>query len=160
MNTREIAAILGSDIHARRVFKGVYPRNKLPTHLSPRRPSAFIINTDTASKRGEHWVAVWFDGLGKAEYFDSFGLPPRHRDINHFIETHSIRSRYNDRLLQDLTSSACGLYVLYFVMMKSRGASLHRLLAPFHAIDLRTNDRLVYRMVRHLRHRPTLSIPL
>ena len=158
MNTEEIATALKRDLYARRVFGGVYPQDKLPRVASY--PSAFVINTDRSEGPGEHWVAVWLDGRGKAEYFDSFGLPPSfYEGIEHFILNHSYRYRYNQRLLQDLTSSACGYYVLYFVLKKSRGASLPRLLAPFHPHKLRTNDQKVTSYVRALKKEAAAMMP-
>ena len=153
MNSKEIAAVLLKDIHSRRVFKGVYPRNRLPFHVYTGRPCAFVINTDVASGPGKHWVAVWFNGKGGAEYFDSFGLPPSSSDIKQFIVTNSFTYFYNHRLLQDLTSSMCGYYVLYFVMKKSRGASMSRLLAPFHPHKLQTNDQRVGSLVHRLQRK-------
>ena len=151
MNNREVAAVLMRDHRARRVFRGVYPRNKLPHFVDTRRPSAFVINTDQAPGPGEHWVAVWFDGRGKAEYFDSFGLPPLHPDIESFISRHSQSYLYNPRLLQDLSSSMCGVYVLYYIFMKSRGSRMSRILSPFHPHKLWTNDRKVWSMVQQLK---------
>ena len=89
MSSRQLAAVLLRDLRSRRVFRGVYSRNKLPCFVNTRHPSAFVINTYVSSGPGEHWVAVWFDGRGKAEYFDSFGLPPLHPDIESFILRHS-----------------------------------------------------------------------
>ena len=150
MNNKQIAEILLRDMYARRTFKGVYPRNRLPYHINTRRPSAFIINTDVASGPGEHWVVVWLDGKGHAEYLDSFGLAPWRREIKQFIERHSWSYRYNQRLLQDFRSSACGLYCIHFVRMKSRGASLARTLAPFSSFTPRANDRTVFRLLQPL----------
>ena len=148
MNTREIGRVLMKDLCARRVFRGVFPRDKLPHYVDIRRPGAYIINTDHSSGPGEHWVVVWFDGRGKAEYFDSFGLPPLHYEIESFLLRHSQTYMYNKRLLQDLTSSACGLYAMYYVIMKSRGASLAKVVSAFHPHKLRTNDRTVSRRLR------------
>ena len=152
MNNRQIAEILTRDVRARRVFRGVYPRNRLPLLVDTRLPSAYIINTDVASGPGKHWVAVWFDGRGNAEYFDSFGLPPIHADIETFLSRHCHgRYRFSQRLIQDLTSSACGLYVIYFVMMKSRGESLGKLMSRFSPYTLRVNDRSVQRYVNRIK---------
>lgn len=148
MNSVEIARVLSKDVHAKRVFRGVFSRDKLPRHVNTRRSSAYIVNTDSSDGAGKHWVAVWLDGRGKGEYFDSFGLPPQHREIERFILRHSHTCRYNQRLLQDITSSACGLYVLYYVIMKSRGASLMRVLSVFDPHRPQTNDRRVLRMIR------------
>ena len=153
MNSREVASVLLKDIYTRRVFRGVYARDQLPLYVNTSQASAFIVNTDSTLGPGEHWVAVWFDGRGRAEYFDSFGLLPLYHDIESFIVRHSRSYVYNQRLLQDLTSSMCGYYVLYFVLMKSRGSNMSRMLSPFHPHRPRVNDRKVWSLVQRLMRR-------
>lgn len=149
MNTAEITKVLLSDIYARRVFCGVFPRDKLPRRIKSYRPCAFVINTDDSAGPGEHWVGVFYDGLGKCEYFDSFGVPPLHRDIESFLMRNSLFNyRYNYRMLQHATSSTCGLYVIYYILIKSRGGSLFRVLRPFYSYNTQTNDQIVIRLVR------------
>ena len=88
MNSKEISDILLRDTHARRVFRGVFPRDMLPRRmgLETQRRSCYVINTDPSRSSGLHWVVVFYDGNGHAEYFDSFGLPPMHVPIQHFIQ--------------------------------------------------------------------------
>ena len=152
MNNKELTMLIKRDLRARRVFKGVYPRDRLPPSIvSNNNVSAYIINTGHSRGPGEHWVCVWFDGHGGAEYFDSFGLPPTFASIDTFINKNSFRAlKYNQRLCQSLVSSACGLYVLYYVLMKSRGSSLNRLLQPFNPYNLRGNDNRVRTLVTNL----------
>ena len=134
------------------MFRGVFPRDKLP-RVNIQRPTAYVINTDHSTGRGLHWVCVWFDGQGRAEYFDSFGLPPVHPSIKHFIVRNCIYYRYNQRLLQSLTSSACGLYAVYYILMKSRGSSLARVQAVFFVNNLWGNDRRVWSLVQQMKRR-------
>eukprot|EP00745_Piridium_sociabile_P016482 TRINITY_DN24483_c1_g2_i1.p5 TRINITY_DN24483_c1_g2~~TRINITY_DN24483_c1_g2_i1.p5 ORF type:complete len:154 (+),score=7.34 TRINITY_DN24483_c1_g2_i1:3583-4044(+) len=147
MNNLEITSVLKRDTYAGRVFGGVYPRNKLPRYIK-KRPIAFVINTDHSDGPGEHWVGVWFDRRGRAEYFDSFGFPPiLHEDIEQFIFRNSQSCRYNSRWLQDETASNCGFYVLYFILRKSRGVTMDRLLSPFNPRRVIHNDQTVIRRV-------------
>ena len=159
MNNKEISEIIRRDPRARRVFRGVFPRDKLPIIISPfNGASAYIINTGHSSGPGEHWVCVWFDGRGRAEYFDSFGLPPTLAPIQDFINRNSFYSlKYIQRLCQSLVSSACGLYVLYYVLMKSRGANLQRVQQSFQPHNLRGNDRRVQTLVLNLISRTRLN---
>ena len=153
MNTQQIYSMLMSDPYARRVFRGVYPRNKLPAYVTY--PSIFIINTDTSDKPGLHWVAVSFNSFGYGEYFDSFGIPPLHSEILNFVQRHSFHPyRYNSRFLQDMTSSTCGLYVIYYVLLKSRGCSLSRVVFPFSSRYQNVNDKKVAHLVRAFRLKP------
>lgn len=149
MNTKEIITLIQKDRFAKRIFVGVFAKDQLLCRNIPSRPSAYVINTDPSNKPGEHWVAVYFDGKGNAEYFDSFGFPPSFvPSINRFIVQNSFKLKFNKRLLQELTSAVCGYYVIYFIMMKSRGATMTRLLAAFNPTQLRINDQRVFRLVK------------
>lgn len=150
MNAQQIYSVLMSDVCARRVFQGVYPRDRLPRVV--RHPSIFIINTDASSGPGLHWVAVSFNHFGYCEYFDSFGVPPVHSDIVDFMHRNSYHPyTYNQRFLQDLTSSACGLYVIYYVLMKSRGQSLRHILWSFSSRSQWMNDKKVRELIGSFR---------
>jgi len=151
MNSNDIIRIIMSNKRASRMFKGVYPRDKLPTKIDKRSRRVYIINTDSSDKKGEHWVAVNFNPNGIAEYFDSFGFSPTHSEIKEFITNNSRSWVYNRRLLQNLISSYCGFYVVYFVFMKSRGASLHQLLGVFDAHNLQANDNRARTLVQLLK---------
>ena len=150
MNNREIIALLTRDPRARRVFRGVFPRDKLPQYVKG--VSAYVINTDHSQGPGKHWVCVWFDGQGGAEYFDSFGVPPTLEPVLRFIQRNTVNDRfsYNKRLFQNLLSSACGLYVMYYVLMKSRGARLSRVQQVFNPYRLRANDNRVRSLVKNM----------
>lgn len=149
MNSQQIASVLNSDCYSKTTFRGVYPRNKLP-HLiaSSHRPVAYVINTDHSDGPGKHWVGVWFDTRGRAEYFDSFGFPPTlYPDIESFILRNSRSYRYSSVWIQDWMSSNCGFYVLYFILQKSRGCTLGRLMSIFHPRQLVRNDQRVIQRV-------------
>ena len=68
-----------------------------------------------------------------------------------FCAQYSFAHMYNQRLLQDLTISMCGYYVLYFVIMESRGAHMYKILSLFHPRKLRTNNRKVWSLVQRLK---------
>lgn len=162
MNSREISEILGNDIHARRIFRGVFARNKLPdiVHHNKGRPSSFVINTDPHYKPGSHWVGVFFNGKGHCDYFDSFSFPPLHDDISRFIAKNSFTWSSNKRLMQPLDTATCGLYVIYFIIMRSRGHSVTRAMTYFHPRHFRTNDRAVLRFVQRLQQKNQSKLSL
>ena len=157
MNGRDLARVLVNDRYSRRTFRGIFPRDTLPYLVNTRRPSAYVINTDRAGGPGEHWVVVWFDGQGRGEYFDSYGLPPFHHDIESFILRHCHTYRHNPRLLQSVLSSTCGLYALYYVLKKSRGASLESVLSVFNPLKPSANDRKVISLLRNKLRRVSSS---
>ena len=150
MNSRQVSALLMRDVRARRVFRGVYAHDVLPRGYVPD-ASAYIINTDDSRGRGLHWVAVYFDGRGNAEYFDSFGFPPLLQTVLGFLSRNTPgRLLYNDRHLQNFASSACGLYVVYYILRKSRGASLSSVQGAFPSNNNTVNDRRVRALILSL----------
>jgi hypothetical protein len=104
-------------------------------------PSAFVVNTDHSKGPGEHWLAVYFDAGGTAEFFDSYGNPPEMYGMLNFLMDNS-ETRYvqNRKRLQSSVTSVCGAYCVYFIMMKSTGVK--EWLLPF-GKDLILNDCIV-----------------
>ena len=94
-------------------YKGTYPRDRLPDKIPPN--SGVIINTDKSSGPGQHWIAV-YNGPRCAIYFDSFGLPPLHKEIISFLDRISdIGWAFNTITFQSMNSKTCGLYSIYFL---------------------------------------------
>ena len=154
MNTRDLQSILASDSFVQRTaLFAVLACDQLPTRLDRTKQAAFIINLDSSADAGSHWVGLFFDGLSQFTYFDSFGLPPRQPSIKTFIKNNSNRPLvYNSRVLQDILTNSCGLYAVYFVLLKARGASLNVILHPFSTSPNRQyiNDRLISRLTLQL----------
>ena len=73
MNSLQIEGLLKKDSQAKKIFKNVCALDEIEV---PSYPSAYVINSDTSDKKGEHWVAVYFDKNRRGEYFDSYELPP------------------------------------------------------------------------------------
>lgn len=150
MNSQQIRDILEGDIFVRRIpFVRVLARDQLPTQMERTRPAAFIINTDPITLPGSHWVGLYYNGVGEFTYFDSFGFGPLNSEIVYFIENNSNRPfLYKPCVLQDIPSDTCGLYAIYFIMIKARGGSLSRVLLPFQTSGRRQhiNDRIIIRL--------------
>ena len=58
MNSLQIKGLLKKDPQAKKIFKKVCALDEIKV---PSCPSAYVINSDTSHKKGEHWVAVYFD---------------------------------------------------------------------------------------------------
>lgn len=146
----QIVNALTTDPRAKYVFKGIIPRDHLEdTIVHTRHPSAYIINLDRHDEPGSHWVACYFSSSGgEAEYFDPYGLPPSHPEIEHFIKKNSRRYRFSRRVIQSPLSKTCGIYCVYYVKKKARGYSLERALLPFHPYKLYHNDRHILSWMR------------
>lgn len=74
MNSQEINAVLRSDKVVKQFFAGVFSANNLPKINVY--PTVLVANLDPDTKPGSHWVAVYFDKNGVADYFDSYGRRP------------------------------------------------------------------------------------
>ena len=156
MNTDQIQRILDSDICVSRIGAKVLACDQLPTYIDRSRRAAFVINTDPSDMPGSHWVGLYYDAAYRFEYFDSFGLQPVHAQIVSFIRRNSNRPLlFNSRHLQDTVSAVCGLYCIYFLLVKCRGGSMQRVLYPFSSSTRQwQNDRIIYRLLR-----PRLTCP-
>ena len=151
MNTREIKTILLGDPHLQKIsLIDVCARDQLPTYFDPTKTVGFIVNTDKQTDRGSHWVALYIDSFGQCTYFDSFGFGPLYSEIVNFILRNSTKPLiYNSRMLQDVGSTSCGLYAIYFLLMKARGRSLAQIVQRFLATNQQyKNDRIIKKVIQ------------
>ena len=95
-----------------------------------------------SSKPGEHRIAVYFDKHGKGENFDSYSLPPSVNGFTALMERNSKEWVHNDKTLQNLFSTTCGHYCVYFVFYRCRGYSMRDIVSRF-SFNLTENDRKV-----------------
>lgn len=110
-------------------MKGVYSRNQIPRSLDVNKASAFVLNLDDSDGPGTHWVAVYHHPKSEyVDYFDSFGLPPP-LEVQKYTKLKPIQ--YNDGMLQDLRSSACGYYCINFINFRSQGYSYQKIIHQF-----------------------------
>lgn len=111
-------------------FIGTFPLDQLPVHIP--KNSGLIANTHTSDKPGEHWVAIFKDGLGCCEYFDSYGLPPLHLEFFDFIARNtSFNFNWNRQLLQCIECVTCGYYCVEYIKLRCKGLKLFDVLSLF-----------------------------
>lgn len=121
-------------------FIGVFPRNNLPSNLSSS-ANALIINTDSSSEPGEHWVAIYIENK-KGEYFDSFGLPPLHTDFIKFLNNQCDSWIYNSCTIQHYKSKSCGKFCINFIKTRLKGDSYSKFISKF-SVNLKKNEELL-----------------
>lgn len=146
MDSKTVEKTLLLDPVTRKVFTGVFASDLLPKHLSYL-PAALVCNTDPSDEPGEHWVAIYVDGNGHGEYFDSYGLPPLQNSIIKFLNECAVNWTYNSKRLQGLFSSVCGYYCIYYLLYRCRGYSLNSIVNDFD-VDYLYNDLSVKMFVR------------
>ena len=78
---------------------------------------------DPSYKPGVHWVAVYIDRKGHTEYFDLFGHPPP-REIKDFLYTCAESWNYNHIPIQELYSTTCGQFVVFYIYQRCSGLTL------------------------------------
>lgn len=135
MNTQEI-----NDALKNKNFYGAFARDELPKIR--KRPAGFIVNTDSHTEPGEHWVAIYLlDGI--SEYFDPFGFPPLHRSTQRFMNENSPNGYiYNCRTIQDASSTQCGKFCLLFLKRRMKNQSYASIVDMF-GRNLKRNDEIL-----------------
>jgi hypothetical protein len=120
-------------------FKGCIMRDeikKLLPHIKPQSRIAFIINTQTHEKPGQHWDAVYIDARNgpessnSLEWYDSFGrsIPPDILEDCKLIlkclkpET-ILKVKENKVVHQSDDTSNCGYFCCHFLIDRFRGKS-------------------------------------
>ena len=150
MNTFELEHILQRNISPREIFLGVFALDGLPTRTELRQRNRWFLvcNCCPSTKRGHHWVAVFYNH-GSIEFFDSFALSPWAYDVRMTTFLHyTSRAReilYNDVRLQEIDSDACGHYCILFGVVRSRGDTFQKIVKELSSL---TRDNLVKFIVK------------
>ena len=148
MNSKQLRWILSSDPITRKTFVDVYARDEIKLINSVAFPSAYIFNFDPSTKPGLHWVAVYFHSNRAGEYFDSFGHPPI-REIEQFLNTYAEKWQYNRLQVQELYTTTCGQFSVFYIYQKCKGLSLDCILRKYFTSQGRVmNDMLVRDFVK------------
>ena len=92
---------------------------------------------------------MYFDSLRRGSYFDSYGIPPFHKQFIKFMNSHSETWTFKDMVLQAPFSSVCGHYCVYFLLHKSRDFTTSEIVSRF-SKNLFENDRSVAQFVLNL----------
>ena len=126
-----------------KVFRGVFPADKLPPVPKTRVLSdAYIVNTDPEGQPGEHWLAIWTRNR-VCEVFDSYGLPLstyKNPQLQAWFKQWK-EVITSDHTLQAMDSQTCGHYALLFLKAKARNESFQDFLAQWNSQNLVLNDR-------------------
>ena len=154
MDTNQLEWILYRHPASKLKFGGVLALDELPSRP---RNMAYIINLDPSTEPGSHWVAIFFE-KGKAEYFDSYGLPPP-KEIANFLKKNSYQYTCNCQQLQHVRTAVCGQYCTYYILKKCANYKMKKILQPFSQVNFIANDKLVFNYIKKLirTHLPLLN---
>ena len=83
----------------------------------------FIYNLELSYMSGSHWVTTYVKN-GIINYFDSFGMPPFQEIVDHAKRTNMTLVHQSDQI-QNLMTTTCGYFCLYFLNEMSKGRSYY-----------------------------------
>ena len=101
----------------------------------------FIYNLEPSYMSGSHWVATYVKN-GIINYFDSFGMPPFQEIVNHAKRTNMTLLHQSDQI-QNLLTTTCGYFCLYFLNEMSKGRSYYDLLKVFNSHNTMENEKYI-----------------
>lgn len=137
MNIEQVISTIDKRVH----FLGCFPLDQLPD-FPTQFPISCIVNTQTSTKVGEHWVALI---LTKKHcfYFDSFGLPIVNQNILQYLNPYYDIVRYSDVCIQHIGSDKCGEFCIVFVTQVESKKTYEKFISQFHTIDVKENDNII-----------------
>lgn len=123
----------------------VLPIDKLP---SPIEPGSYVINQDTSSGGGTHWMGLYY-GPSQTDivFFDPFGvaIDPR---ILKFAKSSGKRLAKLNTQAQALSEASCGYWVIYFLKHMHRGFPLQKFLSRLDGEDQDKNEKMLQKYFR------------
>ena len=90
---------------------------------------------------GSHWVATHVKN-NIINYFDSFGIPPLQEIVNHAEKTNTTLLHQSGQM-QNILSTTCGHFCLYFLNEMNKEKSYFDLLKMFDIYDTLKNDKFI-----------------
>ena len=104
----------------------------------------FIYNLEPSYMSGSHWVATYVKD-NVINYFDSFGMPPFQELVNH-AKRKNLTLLHQNNQIQNIKTTTCGYFCLYFLNEMNKGNSYFNLLEAFDTHDTMENERFIYRL--------------
>ena len=101
----------------------------------------FIYNLEPSYMSGSHWVATYVKN-GIINYFDSFGMPPFQEIVNHAKRKNMTLLHQSDQI-QNLLTTTCGYFCLYFLNEMNKGRSYYDSLKVFNIQNTIVNEKYI-----------------
>lgn len=103
------------------LFGGTFSRDSLPKTIEAK---AYVVNLDSVTGDGTHWVAVSNIDPKTCYYFDSFGIVDIPVEIKKFMMTSHKPLRCNHVDLQALNTESCGEFSIFAINCMMNGESV------------------------------------
>ena len=97
---------------------------------------------------GSHWVATYVKN-GIINYFDSFGMQPFQEIVNHARNKNLTLVHQNDQI-QNIMTTTCGYFCLYFLNETNKGNSYYDLLNVFNIHDTMDNEKFIEQYFKNI----------
>ena len=98
----------------------------------------FIYNLEPSYMSGSHWEATYVKNK-MINYFDSFGMPPFQEIVDH-AKKQNLGLLHQSDQLQNINTTTCGYFCLYFLNEINKGNSYFNLLKVFDTHDTLKNE--------------------
>ena len=148
LSTKQLLFFIKHNCRTKCRFVGVFSINNLPKYLT--KNSCLIFNSDPTSKPGSHWLALFMNSNKEMEFFDSFGLNATFYKLTKKNLPKHYSLKCNKTQLQDLYSTKCGYFCLYYLYFKVRQYKMEDICTDFFKNNLKQNDNLVTRFVKYI----------
>ena len=112
------------------------------------RQALFIYNLEPSYMSGSHWVSTYVKD-NVINYFDSFGLPPFQEIVNHAGKKNLTLLHQNNQI-QNINTTTCGYFCLYFLNEMNKGISYFNLLKVFDIHDTIKNEKFLERYFKNI----------
>ena len=137
-------------------LRGVFTRDSLPKH--PQRDECGIVNFNTSSEPGSHWVCYFKIGKDRI-YFDSYGQITPY-EVQQYLKTKSEIGkqviRRNTDIVQPAGTQICGHLCVYVLRSLSDGMSFCEVLEKLSTLKegkgIKWTDELANELHKPLRH--------
>ena len=108
----------------------------------------FIYNLEPSYMSGSHWVATYVKD-NVINYFDSFGLPPFQQMVNHARKKNLTLLHQNNQI-QNLLTTTCGYFCLYFLNEMNKGKTYFDLLEVFDIYNTVKNEKFLEQYFKNI----------
>ena len=119
-------------------IKNVLSRDQTVPHNH--KLALFIYNLEPHYMSGSHWVTTYVRD-GTINYFDSFGMPP-FQELVHHAKEKNLNLLHQNQQIQNLYTTTCGYFCLYFLNEMHKGVDYFDLLQVF-SFDTEENEKFI-----------------
>jgi hypothetical protein len=147
MDSGTLSKLLATNKVTAASFIGVFPSDKVALlERGKRLPESYIANCSPSGHGGTHWVAFYQEEQKMLEVFDSYGKPLGLYNKDLLASTDGLTIIQQSQQLQQIGSTVCGQYCMFFILKRAMGMSYKHLIHLF-TDDIETNDKMVCQFV-------------